>query len=100
MFIFDYFTPELLQESFVLLHHHKTLQLLVEFETYRYDNQHSGCGHGRDQRLVFESEYREQQTGDERDEREIDSTEQRDTLGYFVEKFVRAAASFLQLRRV
>ncbi len=92
MFIFDCFTPELFQETLVLLHHHKTLQLLVEFETDRNDNEHSGCRHGSDQRIVSESDESEQQAGNKSDERKVNCAEQRDTLGDLIQKFVSGLA--------
>ena len=82
------FTPELLKESFVLLHHHKTLQLLVEFETDRNDNEHSGCRHGSDQRIVSESNESKQQAGNESYKRKVNCAKQRDTPGNLTQKLV------------
>ena len=76
----------LFQKSFVVLHHHLCLQLLFEFHRARYYDQNPRRGECVDHRIVCPSK------GNRRNkcnERQIDSTEERDTVGNFTKVIFR-----------
>ena len=71
----------LFKKALVLLHHELTLQLLVELERNRYDNEHTCCRERIDERRVVE--YRRKHDGrNKRYERQEYRAEKRKPFGY------------------